>query len=150
MSEIIRATTADLANIVSMKLAMFDEAGHAKLLAENAFDLILQDYQSLYAQGLAQHFLQCQDTHTIAMAGAFIKSDLPFRYFSSPAYGFLGDVYTHTAYRGQGLASALSDAAIAWLKGQGVGMVRLLASDAARAMYAKKGFVATDEMCLPL
>jgi GNAT superfamily N-acetyltransferase len=48
--------------------------------------------------------------------------------------------------RGQGLARALSEQALDWLRHKGVRMVRLLASEAGRALYTQLGFVPTDEM----
>lgn len=142
------ATANDLWRVVEIKLDMFRESGHFSLLGPHAADEILADYRNLYAQGKAQHFVAHIDGYIVASAGAFIKSDLPFRYFSVPCYGFIGDVYTETLYRGCGIATRLSRNALSWLKAQNVGMVRLLASNAGRSIYEKLGFVASDEMVL--
>ena len=82
------------------------------------------------------------------MAGGFIKSDIPYRYFNNPRYGFVGDVYTLPSARRQDLATTLNSHVLDWLKKEGVGMVRLLASDAARKIYKGFGFQETDEMVL--
>jgi hypothetical protein len=52
------------------------------------------EYQGLYADNLAIHFLAVADRQIVAMAGAFIKSDIPYCFFRNPNYGFIGDVYT--------------------------------------------------------
>ncbi|MGD0611105.1 MAG: GNAT family N-acetyltransferase [Anaerolineales bacterium] len=144
------ATAADLARIVEMKLAMFQEGGHADLLASDAREVIQRDYRSLYRRGLARHFVMREGGRIVASAGAFLKSDLPYRYFATPFYGFIGDVYTEPAYRGRGMATQLTREAIAWLAGHGVMEVRLLAFDAARQIYIRMGFRPTDEMVLEL
>lgn len=141
-----QACEDDLPRIVEMKLAMFDESGHSALLAPNAPALILRDYRGLYAAAEAQHFVAESEGLAIACAGAFLKSDVPYRYFQTPHYGFVGDVYTEQAFRGQGLAKALSESVLLWLRSRGVCMIRLLASEAGRPLYRKLGFVPTDEM----
>ena len=125
---------------------MFAESGHANLLAEDAYEIILADYRRLYDKNSAQHFVTIVGAAIVSCAGAFLKDDLPFRYFKATRYGFIGDVYTDPAHRGQGMASRLSSDALAWLRSQDIGMVRLLASDAGRSMYMRLGFTASDEM----
>ena len=144
------ATIDDLPYIVKLKLAMFFESGHFALLAANAEDVILNDYRHLYTSDKARHFVTRVDGCVVAMAGAFIKSDLPYRYFKSSTYGFIGDVYTKPSFRNRGVATRLNKAALRWLKTQNVEMVRLLASDTGRPLYKKLGFVPTDEMVLLL
>jgi GNAT superfamily N-acetyltransferase len=142
------AAIDDLPRIVEMKLAMFSEAGHAALLAPGSAKTILSDYQSMYSQGLARHFVAKVSEEIVGTAGAFLKSDLPFRYFEPPQYGFIGDVYTDPAFRGRGLAKALNNEAIGWLRSQGVTTIRLLASEAGRSLYKNLGFKPSEEMVL--
>lgn len=84
----------------------------------------------------------------MAMVGAFLKSDLPFCYYKTPVYGFIGDVYTRAEYRERGFARSLNEQALAWLKARGVRMVRLLASEAGRPLYDALGFKPSVEMVL--
>jgi len=140
------ATVEDLPRLVAMKLAMFAEAGRGALLAPNVANAIRADYEDFYAKDLARHFVARTNESIVASVGAFLKSDLPFCYFAPPHYGFIGDVFTEPAYRGRGLATALNEEAIRWLRAKGVTMVRLLASEAGRPMYEKLGFRASDEM----
>lgn len=140
-----QASLPDLPLIVEMKLQMFRDAGHFDLLAQDAARLVLADYRLMYEAGTATHFVAGGPT-PVAMAGAFLKSDIPFRYFASPTYGFIGDVYTAEGHRQRGLARRLNEMALDWLDARGARMVRLLASAAGRPLYEKLGFVPTDEM----
>lgn len=144
------ATSNELPRIVEMKVAMFDEVGHRDLLGDNAVSLVLNDYERLYHEGIAAHFVARYNGEIIASAGAFIKSDLPFRYFDPAIYGFIGDVFTEKAYRGRGISTVLTKDALKWLKTKGALMVRLLASEAGRPIYVRLGFQPTDEMVLNL
>ncbi|MFP4074901.1 MAG: GNAT family N-acetyltransferase [Halochromatium sp.] len=144
------ASIEDLPRIVEMKLAMFEEAGFSHLLASDAASVVLSDYRQLYQERRALHMVARSKAEIVACVGAFVKSDLPFRYFDPPQYGFLGDVYTDSHYRGRGIATKLSGDAIGWLKDCNVRMVRLLASESASSIYAKLGFKPTDEMMLEL
>jgi len=142
------ATLEDLPRVVEMKLAMFAASGRSALLAPGIEKTIRDEYADLYARDLARHFLAETTERSVAMVGAFIKSDLPFRYFAPPYYGFIGDVFTEPDFRGQGLAMSLSRQALTWLQAKGVTMVRLLASEAGRPLYEKLGFRPSDEMVL--
>lgn len=144
------ASIEDLPRIVEMKIAMFYEAGHGDLLTSDAESIVLRDYVRLYEKNLACHFVARDRQTLVASVGAFVKSDLPFRYFEPPQYGFLGDVYTENRYRGIGIATRLSTNALNWLKSRNIKMVRLFASEAARPIYESLGFRNTDEMVLQL
>lgn len=142
------ASIDDLPRIVEMKIAMFHEAGHANLLASDAESIVLEDYLRQYEKDFARHFVARDGPRLAASVGAVLKSDLPFRYFEPPQYGFLGDVYREASYRRLGIATPLSTEALYWLKSKQVRMVRLFASQAARPIYESLGFSSTDEMLL--
>lgn len=143
-----RATASDIEAVVELKLAMFVESGRSHLLPEDRRAMVAQDYEAMYAEDSAAHFVVRRSGAIISCAGAFLKSDLPYRYFTPPFYGFVGDVYTVPVARGAGLAKLLSEAAVAWLKSRGARTIRLLASEAARPIYISMGFRPTDEMVL--
>jgi GNAT superfamily N-acetyltransferase len=142
------ATKADLPAIIALKASMFAEAGRTHVLADEFEELVLADYQRLYDAGEAAHFVAVEGNEIAAMAGGFIKADLPYRYFKNPRYGFIGDVYTRPWARKKGLARDLSELVLSWCWSQGVDTVRLLASEAGRPIYTALGFVSTDEMVL--
>lgn len=144
------AAVDELQSVVEIKMAMFREVGLSDLLAPNAESIILEDYQKLYAENKAKHFVARAEGIIVASAGAFIKSDLPFRYFEPRCYGFIGDVYTQPSLRGNGIATKLNVEAISWLGSRGIKSVRLLASDVGRPIYERLGFSASDEMILTI
>lgn len=145
-----RAGALDLAEIARLKRAMFEEAGFGRLLADDAEALVVARYRELYADGRAAHFLALAGGEIAALAGAFVKSELPYCFFTNPRHGFLGDVYTAPAWRRRGLARRLSLEALDWLRAAGVDAVRLLASGQGRGLYESLGFAPTDEMWLGL
>lgn len=142
------AALDELLRIVEMKLAMFPEAGHAELLAPNAEIVILEDYHKLYKKEAAVHFVARANGRIVATVGVFIKSDIPYRYFTQSFYKIIGDVYTKPAYRRKGVATKLNREVLKWLNSRGIKSVRLLASDAARPIYERLGFSASDELVL--
>ena len=148
--ELTSSEPDDLPRIVEMKVAMFKEAGHENLLSAATAERVIEDYLRLYRDSLAIHFIAKESRKIVASAGAFIKSDLPFRYFNPGIYGFIGDVFTEMEFRGQGISTRLNRDALEWLKNRNITMVRLLASDAGRPIYERLGFQPTDEMVLTL
>ena len=142
------ASADDIPCIVEMKIDMFREFGYDQYLHKNAREIIIEDYSRMYETNFAIHFLAKVENHIVAIAGAFIKSDIPFRYFSNSQYGFIGDVYTTSAYRNLGISMKLNKEALNWLRECGVDFVRLLASDAGRSMYEQLGFSPDVNMVL--
>ena len=142
------ASSDYISRIVDLKLDMFREFGYDKYLAKNAREIIVEDYTRMYEENLAIHFLAKVDNDVIGMAGAFIKSDIPYRYFVNSQYGFIGDVYTLPDYRNLGISMKLNEEALSWLKDYGVSCVRLLASDAGRSIYERLGFYSDVSMIL--
>ncbi len=142
------ATSTDIPEIVELKLAMFVESCHADKLAENAKEIILEDYLRLYVDNQAQHFVARKGNRILGCVGAFVKNDLPYRYYKYPAYGFIGDVYTVPDSRNMGLSTKLNEMALIWLRRKGIATVKLLSSEAGRPIYEKLGFKSTDEMSI--
>jgi GNAT superfamily N-acetyltransferase len=109
-----------LNRIIDLKLQMYEEAGRLHLLAENPRGIIAKDYQNMYDSGTAMHFLKFQGDEIVAMAGPFIKDDLPFRYYKERQYGFIGDVYVKPGHRNKGYATASIQACVQWLKDKNI------------------------------
>lgn len=145
-----KAKLNDLEMIVKYKLKMFEDAKLKGLLSNDAYDQILNNYQTLYKEGKAQHFISVVKGFNVGCAGAFLKNDLPYCFYKQSVYGFIGDVYTLPAYRNKGHADRLSKNAIEWLRKKGIQTIRLLASEQAKSLYKKHGFSVSDEMILNL
>jgi GNAT superfamily N-acetyltransferase len=142
------ASLEDLPRVVELKIAMFEESKHRQLLHPDAVNIILEDYRRLYTENEACHFIAHVSDRIVALAGAFLKSDIPFRYFNCEKYGFIGDVYTEPHFRKRGIATHLNQDALSWLKAKSVKMVRLLATNAGYSIYSKLGFKPSDAMVL--
>ncbi len=142
------ATINDINTICRLKLKMFEESGHSDLLHKNATEIIKQVYKEMYLKCSAIHFIKEMEGKIVACAGAFIKNDIPYCFYSNPFYGFIGDVYTLPEYRGNGYATELTSEAVSWLKTIGVQRISLLASEQGRAIYERMGFTPTDEMVM--
>ena len=142
------ASPEDIPCIVDMKIEMFREFDYEQYLHENARKMIVEDYRRMYEEKLAIHFLAKVDNRIVGIVGAFIKSDIPFRYFSKGYYGFIGDVYTNPTHRNIGISTKLNEDALCWLRDCGVNFVRLLASDAGRPIYERLGFSPDADMVL--
>ena len=127
---------------------MFEDSGHINLLCNDAKSLFKSEYTKMYSEHKAIHFVEEVEGKIVSCAGAFIKNDIPYCFYSNPFYGFIGDVYTLPEYRKNGYATKLTNNAINWLREKGVGRVSLLASDQARDIYIKIGFQPTDEMVM--
>ena len=142
------ASPGDIPCIVDMKIDMFREFDYTRYLVANARDIIIDDYRQMYEEKLAIHFLAKVNDKIVGMVGAFIKSDIPYRYFVKGQYGFIGDVYTITSCRSLGVSTQLNKTALTWLREYGVNSVRLLASDAGRPIYERLGFSPDVDMVL--
>ncbi|MBA3027979.1 MAG: GNAT family N-acetyltransferase [Desulfobacteraceae bacterium] len=139
-----------LDQIVDLKMAMFREAGRIHLLADDAREIVKRTYQQMYEEDKASHFLEFDRNEIIAMAGVFIKEDLPYCYYKGHAYGFIGDVYVRPDFRKRGIATLLSQSCLDWFRKKNITVVRLLSTEAAKPVYEKMGFKPTDEMMLNL
>lgn len=73
-----------------------------------------------------------------------------FRADDATQIGYLWGLYVIPAARGRGIGAALVNACVAHLADQGCRRVPLHAGERSRALYAKLGFRATDEMGLSI
>lgn len=90
------------------------------------------------------------DGQVVAGLGMMDVDWPPHPLHEEPARGYILNVYTEPAHRGQGLARQLTDIAIAEAKRRGLHVLFLHATEAGRAVYAKAGFRSINEMQLHL
>ncbi len=84
---------------------MFEESGHIHLLSKDAKDIIEAEYYKLYSEQKAIHFIEEIEGNIVSCGGAFIKNDIPYSFFTTHFYGFIGDVYTVPECRKKGYAT---------------------------------------------
>ncbi len=130
----------DLKTIVQLKIRMFQDAGLENLLSDDCDESIYNRYMELYSKRLAVHYLIEIDHIIVAVAGGFLKDDIPYCFYKIKKYGFIGDMYTRSEYRRRGYSTILFNRVLQWLKAQGVKQIQLLASEDGRHMYEKAGF----------
>lgn len=144
---ISKADMKDIPLIVDLKMKMFREVGSFALLRDNAEEMIVQTYASLYREDKCCHFIAYdEDGNAAACGGAVIKEDVPFCFFKNPCYGYVIDVYCVPEKRRNGYASAVMEAVMKWLAEKGVDNVKLKPSAVGRSMYQKMGFYDSGEM----
>lgn len=140
------AVVDDITDIVNLKYKMFEEMGMAQRLLPDFHTIVEEDYNNLYLNRMAQHFLVENEGRIIACAGAFIKDDAPYRYLKLRSYGFIADVFVEQEFRRRGIAKVLTNTTLDWFSERNIRLLRLVASDEARPLYESIGFTATKEM----
>jgi GNAT superfamily N-acetyltransferase len=66
------------------------------------------------------------------------------------SFATIAGVFVEPAYRGRGIARALTESAIAWARGQKCASIRLTTSKDAEALYRSLGFEDGRELVLKL
>ena len=140
------ATLNDIDVIIKFKIMMFEDAKLKHILADNIEELVRAEYQKLYNENKAIHFIIEKDSKIVAISGGFIKSDIPYCFYKKPIYGFIGDMYTLKEYRKNGFAKPLLAKTVKWLKEKEIDKIQLLASKDGKNMYKKFGFIQNNEV----
>ena len=129
--------------------AMYEEAGIL-----NTADFV-KDWRERYvayfeqrvAQGEARIIVAIDQEHIVGTAGALLADGYPAA-IHGLRFGYIFGVRVDPAYRGKGLATALTRETIAFLQSLNCRRIRLHASNMGRPIYERLGFVATNEMGL--
>jgi GNAT superfamily N-acetyltransferase len=148
------ATAADAGVVAAHRVAMFRDMGQvAGPAAADALESAARRYLSrALAEGEYRGWLAAAaDGTVVAGAGVLLRRTIPSpRGLGEGALGaeqaLLLNVYTLPAWRRRGIAERLVRAALAWAAARGVSAVVLHASAAARPLYERLGFAATNEM----
>ncbi|MBP2001389.1 GNAT superfamily N-acetyltransferase [Paenibacillus shirakamiensis] len=142
------STIQELRTIIELKLSMFQDAELDHLLNDKASEIIEREYLKMYDQNKIRHFVIDIDNEIAGCAGAFIKNDIPYCFYKTPFFGFIGDVYIKKNFRRKGYAKQLTEEVITWLKSKDVKMIKLLATPEAAGLYSDLGFEKTGDMTL--
>ena len=146
-----QATAEDIPLAVQFRWLLFGPDGK-----ETAIPHIRQTVTRLYTEAyrndrITHFFAYSEDGQPIACAGAILKDDFPYCLFTPGYYGWIIDVYTDPAYRGNGIATALLKVTHAWLQQKGAYESKLIAvGDKPQALYARLGYRKTWEMSFNL
>jgi GNAT superfamily N-acetyltransferase len=147
------AEEKDILLAVHFRRMLFREMGVPdESFIENVYDEISDLYQKELKEGRIRHFIAYgPEDQPVAIAGALLKNDFPYRFFKPGYYGWIIDVYTLPGYRGKGLSTRLLSLTHEWLCEKGVQEAKLIsAGNDARRLYEKLGYRATWEMSFHL
>jgi GNAT superfamily N-acetyltransferase len=144
------AQPEELARIADFWLAMFEEVGKHY---ESAFqpgwrERFIAFFAERMARGDAAYYVAGDGEQLVGSAGAFLTEAYPAEIHGLRS-GYIFGVYVVPAYRGQGLATQLTQATIDFLRAKNAYSIRLHASPFGRPIYERLGFVPTNEMELP-
>jgi ribosomal protein S18 acetylase RimI-like enzyme len=143
------ARIADLPEIAEHWLAMFEEVGkHQEAEFDPHWRQRFVDYFSeRIRSGDAAYFVAIDNDRVIGTAGALLTDGYPAA-IHGIRNGYIFGVHVDPPYRGQGLATRLTELTIAFLQTRKPWAIRLHASPFGRRIYEKLGFTPTNEMQL--
>ena len=143
------AKAADIPALVRLRMALFCELGELdEPLADGALWQATEAYFSAAARdGSARSWLVEVDGEAVACGtlALFVRPPYPGNLAGREAY--LLNMYTQSAWRKRGMASALLDVMAAYAREQRLGKLWLHASEEGRPLYERLGFVA-NPACL--
>jgi GNAT superfamily N-acetyltransferase len=102
------------------------------------------------AEGGAQWYLAKAGDEFVGSACAYVDDSWASALLEHPQNGWIIGVYVVPACRRRGIARALTDAALNWLRQTACVDAKLHASPYGRAIYESLGFTLTNEMKLSL
>ena len=141
------ANGADAELIAQQRLRMFADAGRGdditlQTMAENFVAWV----RPRLLDGSYVGWLVEDEGHAIAGAGLWLMEFPPHWMDAEPCRAYLLNFYTAPEYRGQGIAPRLLKLAKDDAWGRGIKVISLHASKFGKPIYARDGFVQTDEM----
>jgi len=145
------STTADIGVCVRYRYAMKIELGmNVSALRRDWAARETAYFAVRTANGGAQWYLAREGEAFVGSACAFVDDSWASTLQTRPRTGWIIGVYVLPAHRRHGIARALTDAALSWLRGAGCAEAKLHASPYGRGIYESIGFTLSNEMTLAL
>ncbi len=142
----------DLDILVSHRIQMwrdiFPELGEAIDLSVGTTGRWLRE--KLLGGTVIPFIARTEDGHVAGSGCVMIKEDQPRPTSRTVNCPYLMSMYTEREFRRKGVATRITEEAIAWCRQNGYDRITLHASSEGRAIYEKLGFSATNEMKLAL
>lgn len=134
------AGDGDFHAIMALRLALFEELGHA--LSSQAREQLIEEHAAWWRQhpGRVHTWLAEQGCQAVACGSLALLARLPAPGHAQGLDGYLQNMYTLPQARGQGLGQAIVQAIQQWARREGLGMVMLHASEGGAPLYRRCGF----------
>ncbi len=143
MLSIRLATVADIPVVNALRTEMLNELRAHRGSSDPAQDLEASNAEYLaraIPSGQYAGWLAEEDGEPVGIAGCFYFERPPMERPGAVLEGRIVNVYTRPAWRGRGVGSALTRAAIEHARARGARRVRLGAAPDGRGVYARLGF----------
>ena len=146
------ATPVETETIVAHRRAMFFEMGYRDKAALDAMAASFRPWlrQKMDTGAYLAWLAVETDGRIAAGLGLWLMDWPPHMIGPGARRGNILNVYTERAWRRQGIARRLMEAALDWCRTHGIRTVILHSSDDGRALYESLGFQPTNEMRLLL
>lgn len=144
-----RATLRDLELLVRHRRAMFEDMGHDDARALRAADDAYRRWaRPKLRSGEMVAFVALDKGAPVASGCLWMQPIQPRPGYVDGIEPYLLGMHTDDAHRGKGAATRIVKSAVAFAKKEGYPRMGLHATDMGRPIYAKMGFVPTNEMWL--
>ena len=136
-----RAQPEDIARLVDLRVALLFEMGLAAADQEAASRQLAEAFwrEKLPTSEIAMWVIEAEG-RVAGMGGVMLRPRIPLLRNPRGVEGYVMNMYTEPAWRGQGCARAILEAILAFLREQDVPEATLYASDEGRPLYAQYGF----------
>ena len=105
-------------------------------------------FQRRHDEDELRWFFALDGETVVASAAGFFVDGYPSYICTQKRVGYFAGVFVERSHRRQGLARAVTQAAVDWLWDAGCQVIRLHAAENARSIYAAMGFESSNEMIL--
>jgi GNAT superfamily N-acetyltransferase len=136
-----RAQPEDIARLVEMRVALLFEMGLAEAEQEAGSRQLAEAFwrEKLPTDEIAVWVIEGEG-RVVGMGGVMLRPRIPLLRNPVGVEGYVMNMYTEPAWRGQGCARAILEAILAYLRQHNVPEATLYASDEGRPLYVKYGF----------
>lgn len=147
-----RATLDELPIIIHHRWSMFTEMGAGTVESRAAMNAPSTEWigAKMAAGDYLGWFAVAPSGEVVAGLGLYHMDWVPGPLDITLKRAYILNVYTESAWRGQGIAKALLRTALDWSREHGLQTAILHASDAGRPLYESLGFTASTEMRMAL
>lgn len=143
------ATENDIPYLVAYRRAMFESMGYTDVALLDAMCEAMTEYLHHAIPASEYHgWVAEADGRVIASGGLVIRTFPPSPRNMDGRQGYIMNIYTVPAWRCCGVATAIMNTILDYLRAIGVPVVTLHATPDGRPIYEKLGFQATNEMRL--